>query len=125
MKKEWMIPWVEKLRSDEYEQGKKRLRSVNNKFCCLGVLCDLVAKSNTNSRWEEFDGQVYFEYDGELLCDVLPHSVMKLTGMQSNDGFYYVNKEENEFNTLTILNDNDTYSFKDIADVIEQRWEQL
>jgi hypothetical protein len=32
--------WVAALRSGEYKQGKGALR-LNNKFCCLGVLCDL------------------------------------------------------------------------------------
>lgn len=33
--------WVRALRSRKYKQGREQLRD-GNKFCCLGVLCDLV-----------------------------------------------------------------------------------
>lgn len=34
--------WVEALRSGEYQQGRRRLRT-GGAYCCLGVLADLVA----------------------------------------------------------------------------------
>lgn len=34
--------WVEALRSGRYQQGQNVLRTTENAFCCLGVLCDLV-----------------------------------------------------------------------------------
>lgn len=33
--------WVEALRSGDYEQGRNRLRDMENRFCCLGVACDI------------------------------------------------------------------------------------
>lgn len=33
--------WVAALRSGKYEQGKYTLRTPDNKFCCLGVYCDM------------------------------------------------------------------------------------
>lgn len=42
--------WVAALRSGEYEQGRELLRE-GNRFCCLGVLCDLHAKQ-TKRAWE-------------------------------------------------------------------------
>ena len=33
--------WVEALRSGKYKQGRGVLRSLNDEFCCLGVLCDV------------------------------------------------------------------------------------
>lgn len=35
--------WVDALRSGDYKQCKEQLRDENNKFCCLGVLCNLHA----------------------------------------------------------------------------------
>lgn len=32
--------WLKALRSGEYKQGKLALR-IKNKYCCLGVLCDI------------------------------------------------------------------------------------
>lgn len=39
--------WVEALRSGKYRQGRKQLRirhpGGDDSYCCLGVLCDLIA----------------------------------------------------------------------------------
>lgn len=35
--------WVEALRSERYEQGAGYLRAAEDMYCCLGVLCDLIA----------------------------------------------------------------------------------
>ena len=40
MQKEMKIKWLEALSSQKYEKGSERLGN-DNKFCCLGVLCDL------------------------------------------------------------------------------------
>lgn len=41
--------WIEALRSGKYKQGKTLLRSAN-KFCCLGVLCDII-KNEIGINW--------------------------------------------------------------------------
>lgn len=38
--------WVAALRSGDYKQGTGALRNADNKFCCLGVLCDLHSKAH-------------------------------------------------------------------------------
>lgn len=48
MTPELKAKWVEALRSGKYAQGKRALRTGRDKpendlFCCLGVLCDLIA----------------------------------------------------------------------------------
>ena len=40
--------WIEALRSGKYQQGIGYLRSKNDRFCCLGVLCDTYLPS----KWE-------------------------------------------------------------------------
>jgi hypothetical protein len=47
--------WINSLRSGEYKQGTGRLRRDDEKFCCLGVLCDLYAKEN-NLSWQHLSG---------------------------------------------------------------------
>jgi hypothetical protein len=42
MKPEIRDRWTAALRSGEYEQGRRRLRTNGDRFCCLGVLCDVV-----------------------------------------------------------------------------------
>lgn len=38
--------WVAALRSNEYKQGTRQLRTAGNSFCCLGVLCNLHAQAH-------------------------------------------------------------------------------
>lgn len=40
--KELAREWVAALRSGKYVQGQQQLRQLN-RYCCLGVLCDIVA----------------------------------------------------------------------------------
>jgi hypothetical protein len=52
--------WVQALRSGEYKQGQGALRSDDNTYCCLGVLCDLAVKDG-KAHWfkkelRTFDG---------------------------------------------------------------------
>jgi hypothetical protein len=56
MKAEVKQKWLEALRSGEYAQGQRYLRREGDKFCCLGVLCDLVdpngwVSPGPTSRW--------------------------------------------------------------------------
>lgn len=44
--------WVPALRSGAYEQGKHCLRDAGNKFCCLGVACDLLVKKGELPAWK-------------------------------------------------------------------------
>ena len=37
--------WLEALRSGRYKQGILQLRSSDDRYCCLGVLCDLVDRT--------------------------------------------------------------------------------
>jgi len=53
--------WVEALRSGKYKQGKRALRTGRDKpendlFCCLGVLCDLIAPELWDRSCGRHDG---------------------------------------------------------------------
>jgi hypothetical protein len=50
--------WLAALRSGDYKQGAHRLRTVNDCFCCLGVLCDIINPDG----WVEGDDKAY-SYD--------------------------------------------------------------
>lgn len=43
MKAEFKQKWLEALRGGKYKQGKNVLRTAQDEFCCLGVLCDVVS----------------------------------------------------------------------------------
>lgn len=48
MNPEVKAKWIEALRSGNYQQGRKHLRSLDDKFCCLGVIEDVMG-----CTWEE------------------------------------------------------------------------
>lgn len=56
MNPEIKAKWVAALRSGEYKQGRGQLR-IGDRFCCLGVLCDLHGRANRSEwRGNEYDG---------------------------------------------------------------------
>jgi len=117
--------WVAALLSSEYEQTDMRLRH-DGGYCCLGVLCDLYSKE-TGVEWEDigFGGFAMHGNDS-----VLSSEVRKWADLPNEHGAYVaVSKryDEGEDTTvfhsvsLTELNDQWQYDFKQIADVIEQQ----
>lgn len=90
--------WIDALRSGEYNQGEGALRTNDNRFCCLGVLCDIAA---VNEKWA---------WDGEFRW-ALPREVQKWAEINSA---YPVTSQ----GALGCLND-DGMPFIDIADLIE------
>lgn len=114
MRKDIKAKWIKALRSGKYAQGKGQLHT-GDKFCCLGVLCDLHAKA-TGQTW---DGA---RYDGEDL--MLPISVAnwarlpkKYRGSASDRTDVYFSDEHE---SLSELNDGGK-SFKEIAAVIKEK----
>lgn len=61
--RELMQKWVAALRSGYYKQGKGKLRPYEDKYCCLGVLCNLIDPNH----WNEIDRQyVYKDFQSML-----------------------------------------------------------
>ena len=115
-RKEKIKLWVDALRSGNYIQDKGKLHTLDNKFCCLGVLCDVLTKLYPEKL------QVYkntvFEYstDGKNWSDVtLPRWVKNWIGFSSDGGKY-------EFER-SLWNDNDVknLSFNRIAEIIDSK----
>lgn len=106
MKQEIADRWVEALRSGKYKQEQGALR-FGNKFCCLGVLCDISKR----------DGWVINSYLGQT--SHLPYEVQAWADLDSDDG-----RIPSQAGTLAYLNDSGK-SFVEIADVIEKHWEEL
>jgi hypothetical protein len=105
MKPEIKAKWVEALRSGKYEQGKNTLRSGNDRFCCLGVLCDVLQVPNT--MVVGMDDEENYLYEGSDAC--LPERIRKMVGIWHRDQ-----------SKLIDLNDTENASFLEIADWIEK-----
>jgi hypothetical protein len=103
--------WVAALRSGEYKQGKRKLRN-KDKFCCLGVLCDVYSKEK-GVEWSKEN--TYFGFS-----EILPKIVADWSGLQDSDpklsdkSVYPYSKVE-----LSYLNDSYNFNFFEIANLIE------
>src|SRR6185436_2770967 len=128
--------WVAALLSGEYEQATGFLNTKEadgkERFCCLGVACDLAMKAGVElSKEKSKIGTFYaFWYGGwHNTNGELPTPVQEWLGMTEDPGCarivhvpkYYPSKKhpeyKKEFCTLTELNDNG-YTFEEIAAII-------
>lgn len=119
MKKEWKDKWVAALRSGEYNQGVGALKSkvVDDiyTYCCLGVLCDLVAKEQPERfRWEmcSIDANIY------VFKDTLTNLEMKAMPPNIIANLVY-DKFGGTWSRYIDMNDCMSHSFATIADYIE------
>lgn len=119
MKKEVMELWVAALRSGKYEQGREFLRSLDNKFCCLGVLCDVLKEPAAKSL---IKSMACYAYGHTGNTGVLPFEVMNVSGMGDSTGTIKFKKGRV---SLVDLNDGRRRSFKQIATYIERNWKKL
>lgn len=117
MKKEIKEKWVAALRSGDYEQGSLRLRTAEDKYCCLGVLTDLYLKE-TGGEWER--DVTTSGWVGAKSSAALAGPVMEWAGLEG-DSFVEVEEEYgfSKINRLSVLNDSKSYDFNKIADIIE------
>lgn len=101
--------WVKALRSGKYKQGIGQLRRDNGepKFCCLGVLCDIHAKTRQGQTWNE-DGS-YDDEDSDL-----PLSVVEWAELDSSDPVLGTKRRASQINDAG-------ESFEYIAKLIEKR----
>jgi hypothetical protein len=116
MKAELKQKWLEALRSGKYKQGQAVLRTSADRFCCLGVLCDIVDPSGwgdvrvveTSLGGRDLDIEARPYRHGELSSDIsLPTSVRALACLEFPD-----------INAVITMNDSGK-DFLDIACHIE------
>lgn len=133
MNKQLIKQWVDTLRSGKYQQGLTVLKSIDNKFCCLGVLCD-IAKHLIYLDWELEDSDD-MSYKIQDTCTVLPEDLINLLGVNSSRVLImrtnsklqeYLGNEEiatmSRHTTLVTLNDYYKLSFNQIADILEEEF---
>jgi hypothetical protein len=101
--------WIDALRSGKYTQGRGALRSQGNRFCCLGVLCDILPDELVKfekSQWSEMYTVV--TYTNEQSKGMLPRSLARELQIPDSQPGY-----------LAMWNDGGR-SFSEIADWIEE-----
>ena len=104
--------WVAALRSGKYKQAQGSLRQ-GNKFCCLGVLCDLHSEE-TGNEW----GRDAFEFEYMGFTGTLPEEVQKWAGLRGEKPEVVPDVDLADLNDGDYMH-NGPVSFKKIADIIE------
>ena len=98
--------WTTALRSGEYDQGRASLHC-DDRFCCLGVLCDLVDPDAWKAQ-EDGDPRHIWRDDGVL--GLPPRAVLKAVGISYEQALSLANRNDNG------------YTFDQLADVIEKEY---
>ncbi len=115
--------WVKALRTGVIEggneeplhitQGKYDLRPIENKMCCLGVLCEIYRRETGNGQWSRGEGKnLFFGESG-----VLPGTVAEWAGLESCNP---TTRFDTYSNTMSELNDKHELNFQRIADIIDR-----
>lgn len=107
MDKELMKKWIEALRSGKYQQGMRRLKTHDNKFCCLGVLCDI----SETGKWKVSSfGENSFVDDsyGDTNVYMPPFEALTKVGLDYEDA-----------SELATKNDTQEHTFEEIAEILE------
>ena len=127
MNSEVKAKWLEALRSREYRQSRYRLRSLDNGFCCLGVLCDIYTKE-VGGSWKHNKAEFSDAYDmvsdsgHESVTSELPSFVRNWAYLEWFNPQVHVAKGECDFVPATLAELNDEgRSFKEIADIIDHQ----
>ena len=98
--------WLKALRSDEYVQGKNKLVTAAgdyDKFCCLGVLCDVLGEE--------------FEYTAAGSLGVAVNGYGLSTGRLPSRLLEQISMSDDQQQALIHMNDGGQ-SFKEIANHI-------
>lgn len=108
MKAELKADWVEALRSRRYQQGRGCLRSPDDKYCCLGVLCDVI----DNSKWEpDIEIECFGWGDNDIVKNISGFDQKQLEEI----GLTFLHETK-----LINMNDVQKLTFDQIADYIEK-----
>jgi len=109
--------WLDALRDGDYEQGTGQLKQ-NDKFCCLGVLCDLY-KEHVGGTWYKgyFCSSNTLPEESSMNDSTLPSEVSAWAGISCNPD---IHREGMVRVTAAECNDSMSESFAQIADRIEE-----
>jgi len=119
MNKSWKRKWQEALRSGTYKQGEGALLRNVDKYCCLGVLCDIM-KDNKHVDWREEYGKgciVSLDNEGnkEYNSGKLGADLLKFLGITDKQEQLLVSFNDNYKRRTCLIG----RSFNQIADWIE------
>lgn len=114
---------VDALRSGEYKQGSGALRPEDDKYCCIGVGCDVARKNGIGIDWLPYPGGSW-SFDGTK--SIFGPALMMWYGFdyrpeRRGDGDPEIGVAKLGGLRITMIGANDTehWSFEEIADALE------
>jgi hypothetical protein len=122
MKPELKKRWVDALRSGKYQQTDSALEDANG-HCCLGVACSLfademglsISEYGPNQEYSKFDGRHdYLPDRAQKFLELTETGILPKTVADPKTGYIYA--------SLASLNDDANYTFRQIADVIDEQF---
>ncbi len=107
--------WLNELETTDKKQGRSLLRSITNRYCCLGVACEVLGLQAEKRHWA-------YSYEGSE--HLLPSSVQNKLMIRVYDGRFdesevYKHKGLKVY-SLVGMNDSCQFTFKDIATFIRE-----
>ena len=111
--------WVNALRSGKFTQGKGALADhAREKYCCLGVLCEIAIQNGIKVKRLRAETLDETSYDD---CAAFPPPpIMAWAGLRTEN----VQLRGAPYDSLIGMNDGGG-SFEEIADLIEEKWEEI
>lgn len=96
--------WVNALRSGKYNQGKGRLEEINGNVCCLGVACKvfIYVRKQEKTRGRLNGSNPTYQGNAPIWLKGINNDLRERTGK-----------------SFVILNDRESFTFNEIADIIE------
>lgn len=104
--------WIAALKSGKYKQGVGALKTNDDKYCCLGVLCDIYRKEK---KVKGFIKNINNKYEFQNSSGILSDKVMNWAKLEDR------NPDISTGKSLAVINDNGT-TFKEIADIIKKEF---
>lgn len=103
--------WVAELRTTKKRQAKSTLRTIGNRYCCLGVACGLLG-----AKWHKNAGG---DWLANGFFNTLPDCIEQKLGVGHGCQIPFASYVGNQCSQAWQLNDDAGLSFKEIADVLE------
>lgn len=128
----YVVSWADTLLYGDYKQGMINLRDKEDRYCCLGVLCELYPDVEFV---DTYSTAPYAVLDGKVLTSAIPpENVNEEAGLNEKLKWYeavllqnngiQVTSEATRLTALTLMNDSGLMNFKKIGAIIKLlRWD--
>ncbi len=116
MNKKVKAAWIKALRSGDYTQGRGVLRSMDDEFCCLGVLADV-----KGARWSRCESDERYELRAKIHLFVTGSTTEPSYGALTTKFREQFGLTEEQQSELILMNDRGV-PFPDIANHIEKNF---